>query len=105
MQAKDRQKEILEQAWIGDAVLALYARRRILREGLGIDNAKAIRMTSNRFLQITGEASMVEARIGRIYEEKGEAAAFAWIEETLLPVFEKQERRIAPPLRSKTKCQ
>ena len=103
MQAKDRQKEILELAWIGDAVLALYARRRILREGMGIDNAKAIRMTSNRFLQITGEASMVEAGIGRIYDEKGEAEAFRWIEETLLPVFEKQERRIAPPPRLKTK--
>ena len=103
MQAKDRQRELLEQAWIGDAVLTLYARRRILREGLGIDNAKAIRMTSNQFLQITGEASMVEARIGRIYAETGEEAAFAWIEETLLPVFEKQERRIAPPPRLKTK--
>lgn len=103
MQAKDRQRKLLEQAWIGDAVLALYARRRILREGLGIDNAKAIRMTSNQFLQITGEASMVEARIGRIYAEMGEDAAFAWIEETLLPVFEKQERRIAPPPRLKTK--
>ena len=103
MQAKDRQRELLEQAWIGDAVLTLYARRRILREGLGIDNAKAIRMTSNQFLQITGEATMVEARIGRIYAERGEEAAFAWIEETLLPVFEKQERRIAPPPRLKTK--
>ena len=74
-----------------------------MREGLGIDNAKAIRMTSNQFLQITGEATMVEARIGRIYAERGEEAAFAWIEETLLPVFEKQERRIAPPPRLKTK--
>lgn len=98
MGAKAREREILEQAWIGDAVLALYARRRILLEGRGIDNEKAIRMTSNRFLQITGEATEVEARIGRIYEAEGMEAAFAWIEATLVPVFEKQERRIAPPL-------
>lgn len=89
-------------AWIGDAVLALYARRRILGEGLGIDNEKAIRMTSNRFLQIMGEASEVEARIGILYERKGLEAAFRWIETEFAPHYEKQERRIAPPLRGKT---
>ncbi len=98
MGAKERQREILEEAWVGDAVLSLYARRRILAEGSGINNEKAIRMTSNKFLQITGEASEVEARIGRLYEAEGLEAAFAWIEATLVPVFEKQERRIAPPL-------
>lgn len=100
--AKDRRREVLEMAWIGDAVLALYARRRILGEGLGIDNEKAIRMTSNRFLQIMGEASEVEARIGILYERKGLEAAFRWIETELAPHYEKQERRIAPPLRGKT---
>ena len=98
MGAKERQRKILEEAWVGDAVLALYARRRILDEGRGIDNEKATRMTSNKFLQVTGEASEVEARIGRLYEAEGLAAAFTWIETTLVPVFEKQERRIAPPL-------
>lgn len=78
-------------------MLALHARRRILGEGLGIDNEKAIRMTSNRFLSNFGEASEVEARVGRVYREKGLEAAFAWIEETLEPLFQKQERRIAPP--------
>jgi len=54
-------------------------------------------MTSNRFLSNFGEASEVEARVGRIYREKGLEAAFAWIEETLEPLLKKQERRIAPP--------
>lgn len=98
MGSKERQRKILEEAWVGDAVLSLYARRRILEEGRGIDNEKAIRMTSNKFLQITGEASEVEARIGRLYETEGLGPAFEWIETTLVPVFEKQERRMAPPL-------
>ncbi len=79
-------------------MLALYARTRILAEGLGIDNEKAIRMTSNRFLSGFGEASEVEARLGRVYQAQGLEAAMSWIEETLMPLFEKQERRIAPPL-------
>jgi dsRNA-specific ribonuclease len=101
--AKDRRREILERAWIGDAVLSLYARSRILGEGNGIDNEKAIRMTSNRFLQIHGEASEVEAKIGAIYEQQGLDAAFAWIEAELMPLHEKQERRISPPLSIKSR--
>ena len=98
MASSQRYRETLELAWVGDAVLALYARRRILAEGLGIDNEKAIRMTSNRFLSGFGDASEVEARLGRVYQAQGLEAAMSWIEETLMPVFEKQERRIAPPL-------
>lgn len=100
---KLKRREVLEKAWIGDAVLSLYARMRILNEGAGIDNEKAIRMTSNKFLQIIGEASEVEARIGVIYERDGLEAAFAWIELELMPLHEKQERRIAPPPRVKSK--
>jgi len=84
-------KEVLEDAWIGDAVLALYARLRILR-GDGVkDNQKFIRMTCNQFLAITGEPSEVEAQIGRIYEREGLEAAFAFIEQKLMPMFERQE--------------
>jgi dsRNA-specific ribonuclease len=100
---KINRREVLEKAWIGDAVLSLHARQRILSEGNGIDNEKAIRMTSNKFLQIVGEASEVEARIGWIYEREGLEAAFAWIERELMPLHEKQERRISPPPRAKTK--
>jgi dsRNA-specific ribonuclease len=47
-----------------------------------------------------GNATAVEARIGRIYEAEGLEAAFAWIESELVPLHEKQERRLAPPPRT-----
>lgn len=84
-------KTVLEDAWIGDAVLALFARLRILR-GDGVhDNEKFIRMPSNQFLAITGEPSEVEAEIGRIFERDGLDAAFQFIEQKLMPMFERQE--------------
>ncbi len=76
---------MLEEAWIGDAVLCLYARQRILREDGRIESEKFIRMTSNRFLSGFGEASEVEAEIGRAYQKDGLEAAFRWIEARLLP--------------------
>ena len=88
---RDRRAQILEEAWIGDAVLALYARLRILREDGAIDGDKSIRMTSNRFLGAFGEPSEVEAEIGRVYASQGLEAAFAFIEERLMPLHEKQE--------------
>ncbi len=95
--ARKRQQDLLEAAWVGDAVLTLYARRYILAQEQGINNDRAARMTSNRFLEAIGNATAVEAQIGRIYEAEGLEAAFAWIESKLLPLHEKQERRIAPP--------
>lgn len=93
MNRKAAREEILKQAWIGDAVLALYVRRRILREDGRIDGPKAERMTSNQFLSVIADASETEAEIGRLYEEQGLEAAFGWIERTLMPVFEKQEAK------------
>ncbi len=93
MNAGERRRKILEEAWTGDAVLCLYARGAILRRGGGIDNAQFERMTSNRFLAGIGEPSQVEASIGRIYASDGLDAAFAWIEENLLPLFRKQEEK------------
>lgn len=91
-------EQVLKEAWIGDAVLALYARERILREDGLIDGAKAERMTSNQFLAALAEPSEAEARIGRVYERDGLAAAFAWIEAHLMPLFERQEaKRRRPP--------
>jgi 23S rRNA maturation mini-RNase III len=98
---QQRTREQLELAWIGDAVLTLFARQRILAQGAGIDNPLAIRMTSNRFLQSLGDATSLEARIGLIYQQHGLDAAFAWIQSEIMPLHEKQERRIAPPLRAK----
>ena len=82
---------VREQAWIGDAVLALYARRWILaKEPKNADRTDLFKkMTSNQFLTAFGEPTRVEARIGRIYEADGEAAAFNYIEETILPLYRK----------------
>lgn len=49
-------------------------------------------MTSNQFLAGFGEPSEVEAELGRVYEQGGLESAFRWIEERLLPLFERQEQ-------------
>lgn len=88
-----RRQQILEEAWIGDAVLCLYARRRILRETGSVDGERFERMTSNHFLAGLGEPSEVEAGIGRLYETEGLQEAFSWIEQKLMPLFERQEEK------------
>jgi len=82
---------ILRQAWIGDAVLTLFARNWILSETGAIDGERSVRMTSNQFLNSLGQPDEVEAQIGRVYETEGLVAAFAWIEAQLLPMFKRQE--------------
>ena len=94
MTSAERRRKILEEAWVGDAVLCLYARRRILRENGAVDGERFKRMTSNRFLAAFGEASEVEAEIGRYYEENGLEAAFRWIEQKLMPLFDRQEEKL-----------
>jgi hypothetical protein len=93
MAKKAYRDQVLKEAWIGDAVLTLYARRRILREDGKVDGTKAERMTSNRFLSAFAEPSEAEAQIGRVYEQQGLDAAFEFIERKLMPLFEKQEAR------------
>lgn len=82
------------KAWIGDAVLALFAREWILGQK-GIPSAERAevfrRMTSNQFLTSIGEPTRMEAEIGRVYEREGLEAAFNFIASTFLPVFKKQE--------------
>jgi dsRNA-specific ribonuclease len=80
-----------EAAWVGDAVLGLFAREWILRAGKGMDAEKFVRMTSNQFLGNLGNPTEVEARIGRCYQQSGLAAAFEMVERELLPAFLKQE--------------
>lgn len=89
----DRRKKVLEEAWIGDAVLSLYARSHILSTEGAVNSDALERMTSNRFLTALGEPASVEAQIGRAYEKGGLAGAFAWIEETLMPVFRAQDAK------------
>ena len=100
MSRKENREQILKDAWIGDAVLSLYVRMKILREDGAIDGLKAERMTSNHFLSALGEPSEVEAELGRTYERSGLDAAFVWIESRLLPTFDRQEakrtRRLTP---------
>jgi hypothetical protein len=93
MNASEKRQRILEEAWVGDAVLSLYSRRRILRETGVVDAARFERMTSNHFLATKGEPSEVEAEIGRLYENEGLESAFAWIEQHLMPLFERQEQK------------
>lgn len=83
-------REERECAWIGDAVLALFARQWVLTERRSMDGQWFTRLTSNDFLSAFGNPTSVEAGIGRIYREQGLAAAFTWIEETLIPPFRKQ---------------
>jgi hypothetical protein len=86
-------EQIMKEAWIGDAVLTLYARLKILREDGVTDGPKAARMTSNQFLAGLGEPSEMEARIGRVYAEAGLEAAFTYIETELVPLFARQEAK------------
>lgn len=90
---KNRRRKVLEEAWIGDAVLSLYARRHILAEKGEVNSEQLERMTSNRFLTALGEPSSVEAEIGRVFETGGIEPAFHWIEEKILPMFRRQEEK------------
>lgn len=87
----DHRARTLREAWIGDAVLTLFARRWILAETGAIDGERSVRMTSNQFLNSFGQPDEVEAQIGRVYETEGLEAAFEWIETQLLPMFLRQE--------------
>ena len=89
----DRYREAQTDAWIGDAVLALWARLHILNAAGVVDGPKFLRMTSNQFLGALGEPTAIEAQIGRVYRQRGEAAAFQWIEEQIAPLFARQEEK------------
>ena len=83
------------QAWIGDAVLALFAREWILSETSITAANRAttfVQMTSNQFLSALGEPTAMEAEIGQIYQKEGLHAAFALINEKFVPVFKKQQK-------------
>ena len=81
-----------EEAWVGDAVLALFVREWILREGGAIDGERFTRFTSNDFLRVSGNPTRVEAEIGQVYKRDGLQAALDHIAENLLPVFKQQEK-------------
>ncbi|MBR4310982.1 MAG: hypothetical protein IKT79_08125 [Akkermansia sp.] len=82
------------QAWVGDAVLALYVREWILSFKGQIDGKLFIEFTSNDFLRLTGNATAVEAQIGRIYKAEGLQAANAWIEANLRPKMDQRLHKL-----------
>jgi dsRNA-specific ribonuclease len=86
----DELKTEREAAWVGDAVLALFARQFVLRERKSMDGEWFTRMTSNDFLSSFGNPTRVEASIGRLYQDDGLEAAFAWMEAELVPLFRRQ---------------
>ncbi len=89
-----------EEAWVGDAVLALFVREWILRETGALDGEMFVRFTSNDFLRGLGNPTKVEAEIGVVYREHGLEAAFKYMEDKLLPRFEQREKVRAKQVRS-----
>jgi len=83
-------KKERENAWIGDAVLALFARQFVLRERGSMDGEWFTLLTSNDFLSTFGNPTRVEASIGELYQRGGLQAAFTWMESELLPHFRKR---------------
>jgi 23S rRNA maturation mini-RNase III len=84
-----------ELAWVGDAVLSLFAREWILIHGAGLggNRTELFRdLTCNQFLSSFGEPTAVEAKIGVLYQKEGLAAANAWLEKEFIPVFLKQQK-------------
>lgn len=88
------------KAWIGDAVLALYAREWILKQKDISTKSRVevfIQMTSNQFLTSLGEPTAMEAEIGVVYESEGLQAAFDFIEGKFLPLFIKRRTKSKQP--------
>ncbi len=86
---KDPVQRERELAWIGDSVLGLYARQWILDQGR-YDAEEYSEFTRNQSLSVLGPPTSVEAIIGDLYLREGLPAAFAWIEEKILPLHLKR---------------
>jgi hypothetical protein len=87
----DEIERLREEAWIGDAVLALFVRRWLLTvTGRQMSFAERTALfelfASNRFLSNFGEPTRVEAEIGRLYQSEGLSAAL-FIEAKFLERF------------------
>ena len=84
-------ESLRQEAWVGDAVLELYARRWVLQETNQRDADRKVRFVRNSFLSLLGQPTRVEAEIGRRYREEGLDAAFDWIAEHFHDLFARQE--------------
>ncbi|MEG0024732.1 MAG: hypothetical protein RR553_04725 [Akkermansia sp.] len=87
---KATEERLRIEAWVGDAILALYVREWILEEEKAINGSLFIEFTSNDFLRRTGNATGVEAQIGRVFKSDGLEAAYAWISQNLRPKMEER---------------
>ena len=75
-----------EEAWIGDAVLALFARSWILEHVPEKARSEVfVHLTSNQFLAALGDPTRVEAGIGRVYAKEGLQPAFDYIQTQIAP--------------------
>ena len=74
---KATEERLRAEAWVGDAILALYVREWILAEEGAINGKLFVEFTSNDFLRRTGNAGGLEA-------------AYAWIEHHLKPRMEER---------------
>lgn len=81
-----------EEAWVGDAVLCLFARQYILESTGAMDPEEFTALTCNAFLAAFGPPTRVESRIGQVYQREGLEAAFAYIRQEFLPLYLKQKR-------------
>lgn len=88
-------ESLRKEAWIGDAVLELYARKLVLEETDRRDLGRKVRFVRNAFLNHLGQPTRVEAEIGKRYREGGLDTAFAWIAENIQPLYVKQEANLA----------
>ena len=89
----DKKEMEQEDAWIGDAVLGLFAREWILQNEKKMNAKMFSRMTSNHFLNSLGNPTKVEAEIGLIFNNEGLEKAFSYIEKSILPLFLKQKKK------------
>lgn len=95
MKPVDAVRKEREEAWIGDAVLGLFARRWILENTGRMDAELFTAMTSNQFLSTISNPTRMESRIGRRFEDEGLDAAFAFLETEVLPMFLAQQKKRA----------
>jgi len=95
MKEVDAVRREREEAWIGDAVLGLFARRWILEKTGRMDAEMLTAMTSNRFLSTIANPTTLESRIGKRFQSGGLEAAFALVEDEVVPRFLAQQKNRA----------
>ena len=84
------EEDLRLKAWLGDAVLGLFMRRKIAEVRGRIDTPAFIEATSNQFLSSFGAPTRVEAQIGILYQRDGIEAAEQFLETEIWPRVERR---------------